>query len=68
MAYIPRTINYLPEAQGNVIIRVGPATVSRTILHRGYESVVACGALAWCFNLKHKKDPVTGEIFSGAGQ
>lgn len=25
------------------------------------ELVVACGALAWCFNLKHKKDPVTGQ-------
>lgn len=24
------------------------------------ELVVACGALAWCFNLKHKKDPATG--------
>ncbi|KAG4217522.1 hypothetical protein PC116_g33997 [Phytophthora cactorum] len=25
------------------------------------ELIVACGALAWCFNLKQKKDPVTGE-------
>lgn len=25
------------------------------------ELVVACGALAWCFNLKHKVDPKTGE-------
>ncbi|KAI2636215.1 cytochrome P450 [Hypomontagnella submonticulosa] len=25
------------------------------------ELIVACGALAWCFNLKHKKDPATGE-------
>ncbi|KAK4168443.1 cytochrome P450 [Cladorrhinum sp. PSN259] len=24
------------------------------------ELIVACGALAWCFNLKAKKDPVTG--------
>ncbi|KAK4108835.1 cytochrome P450 [Canariomyces notabilis] len=27
------------------------------------ELVVACGALAWCFNLKPKRDPVTGEHF-----
>lgn len=26
------------------------------------ELVVACGALAWCFNLKPKKDPATGQI------
>ncbi|KAF2138896.1 uncharacterized protein K452DRAFT_290541 [Aplosporella prunicola CBS 121167] len=25
------------------------------------ELVVACGALAWCFTLKHKVDPATGE-------
>lgn len=25
------------------------------------ELVVACGALAWCFNMKHKIDPATGE-------
>lgn len=25
------------------------------------ELVVACGALAWCFNLKHKVDPRTGQ-------
>lgn len=25
------------------------------------ELVVACGALAWCFNLKHKTDPATGQ-------
>lgn len=24
------------------------------------ELIVACSALAWCFNLKAKKDPVTG--------
>ena len=24
------------------------------------ELIVACGALSWCFNLRHKKDPVTG--------
>jgi hypothetical protein len=24
------------------------------------ELLVACGALAWCFNLKHKQDPTTG--------
>ncbi|RYP89354.1 hypothetical protein DL769_000109 [Monosporascus sp. CRB-8-3] len=24
------------------------------------ELIVACGALSWCFNLKSKKDPVTG--------
>jgi hypothetical protein len=27
------------------------------------ELVVACGALAWCFNLKPKRDPVTGQNF-----
>lgn len=26
------------------------------------ELIVACGALAWCFNLKHKKDPETGHV------
>ncbi|KAI0844549.1 cytochrome P450 [Daldinia vernicosa] len=25
------------------------------------ELIVACGALSWCFNLKPKKDPVTGQ-------
>ncbi|KAK7726279.1 hypothetical protein SLS57_003365 [Botryosphaeria dothidea] len=25
------------------------------------ELVVACGALAWCFNLKHKTNPATGD-------
>ena len=25
------------------------------------ELIVACGALAWCFNLKAKKDPITGK-------
>ncbi|KAI7777215.1 hypothetical protein LA080_003879 [Diaporthe eres] len=25
------------------------------------ELVVACGALAWCFTLKHRKDPATGK-------
>ncbi|CCC05102.1 hypothetical protein SMACR_07759 [Sordaria macrospora] len=25
------------------------------------ELIVGCGALAWLFNLKHKRDPVTGE-------
>ena len=24
------------------------------------ELIVACGALSWCFNLRHKKDPVNG--------
>ena len=26
------------------------------------ELLVACGALAWCFKLKHKTDSATGEI------
>jgi hypothetical protein len=26
------------------------------------ELVVACGALAWCFNLEHKNDPATGKL------
>ncbi|KAI1809557.1 cytochrome P450 [Poronia punctata] len=25
------------------------------------ELIIACGALSWCFNLKFKRDPVTGE-------